>query len=256
MAEYSNHTALGQPTIKKFPKSGGGVVQTTYEYYPQTGRLKKLYADGLTITDNTLNNMTHNYTYDALNRLVTAKGNNGSAYNHTYTYDRIGNIKTKPDVVGEYKYTYTDKPHAVRYTGTGNPIMGEFTLQYDPNGNMTQKNVVGIITTMQWNYDNKPTSITRDDITVSFTYDGNGQRVKKAIAGGQTVLYFGNGYEKRGGVGIIHLFAGNQRIASVRSDGTTQFYHPDHLGSSWIVTDNTVGGLVLGVRRVCDIKVG
>jgi len=67
-------------------------------------------------------------------------------------------------------------------------------------------------------------------------YDGNGQRVKKT-APNLTVLYFGEGYEKRGGVGIIHLFAGNQRIASVRSDGNTQFYHPDHLGSSWIVTD-------------------
>jgi len=100
---------------------------------------------------------------------------------------------------------------------------------------MTQKNVVGIITTIQWNYDNKPTSITRDSTTVSFTYDGNGQRVKKT-APNLTVFYFGEGYEKRGGVGIIHLFAGNQRIASVRSDGT-QYYHPDHLGSSWIVTD-------------------
>ena len=101
---------------------------------------------------------------------------------------------------------------------------------------MTQKNVVGIITTIQWNYDNKPTSITRDNITVSFTYDGNGQRVKKT-APNLTALYFGEGYEKRGSVGIIHLFTGNQRIASVRSDGTTQYYHPDHLGSSWIVTD-------------------
>ena len=101
---------------------------------------------------------------------------------------------------------------------------------------MFQKNVVGIITTVQWNYDNKPTSITRDNITVSFTYDGNNQRVKKT-APNLTVYYFGEGYEKRGGVGIIHLFAGNQRIASVRSDGNTQFYHPDHLGSSWIVTD-------------------
>jgi len=54
-----------------------------------------------------------------------------------------------------------------------------------------------------------------------------------------TVLYFGSAYEKRGGVGIIHLFAGNQRIASVRPDGTTQFYHPDHLGSSWIITDGS-----------------
>jgi len=100
---------------------------------------------------------------------------------------------------------------------------------------MTQR-VGGDTTTIQWNFDNKPTSITKGGTTVSFAYDGNGQRVKKTFPS-QTVLYFGSAYEKRGGVGIIHLFAGSQRIASVRPDGTTQFYHPDHLGSSWIVTD-------------------
>jgi len=101
---------------------------------------------------------------------------------------------------------------------------------------MTQR-VGGDTTTIQWNYDNKPTSITKGGSTISFTYDGNGQRVKKTSPD-LTVLYFGSAYEKRNSVGIIHLFAGNQRIASVGTDGYTQFYHPDHLGSSWIVTDN------------------
>jgi len=35
---------LGQPRSKTFPKIGG-VVQTTYEYYPETGRLKKLLTE-------------------------------------------------------------------------------------------------------------------------------------------------------------------------------------------------------------------
>ena len=48
LADYSNFTALGQPKNRTFPKTGG-VVQTTYEYYPETGRVKKLSTDGLTI---------------------------------------------------------------------------------------------------------------------------------------------------------------------------------------------------------------
>ncbi len=55
------------------------------------------------------------------------------------------------------------------------------------------------------------------------------------------MLYFGEVYEERttsgGTVGVIHLFAGSQRVASIRTDGYEQYYHPDHLGSASIVTD-------------------
>jgi RHS repeat-associated protein len=89
-----------------------------------------------------------------------------------------------------------------------------------------------------WNYDNKPTQILKGSATTTFTYDGNSQRVKK-VSPNQNVLYFGELYEKRNEVGIMHVFAGNQRLASVRLDGTKQFYHTDHLGSTSIVTDQT-----------------
>lgn len=42
----------------------------------------------------------------------------------------------------------------------------------------------------------------------------------------------------RGGVGIYHIFAGNQRVASIRSDGKNQFYHSNHLGSASVITDS------------------
>ena len=232
LADYSDYNAIGKPMMKTFPKAGGGMVKTSYEYYPDTGRLKKLVTEGMTITNSNLNNMTHNYTYDALNRLTMAQGDNGVAYNQTYTYDRIGNIQTKSDVQNgnQYIYNYLNKPHAVRSVGSG------ISLDYDANGNMTQKVEGGVTTAIQWNYDNRPTSITKGSITVAFAYDGNGQRVKKVSSNG-TALYFGALYETRGGVGILHLFAGNQRVASVIDGGYTQFYHPDHLGSTWMVTD-------------------
>jgi len=231
LTDYSSFTALGQPGTASFPKTGGGSVTTTYTYVPETGRLRTLVTDGLTITGSAPSDITHNYTYDNLNRLETAVGTGTNPYNHTYTYDRIGNIKTKPDV-GTYSYDYGNRPHAVNSAGG-------ITLGYDDNGNMTSRNGGGRNLGISYNYDNKPTLITNyGSNSLLFTYDGNGQRVKKYnYSTGYTVLYFGGGYEKRGDVGIIHLFAGNQRVVSVGTDGYTQIYHPDHLGSSWIVTD-------------------
>jgi RHS repeat-associated protein len=186
----------------------------------------------IAILNDQVNGITHTYGYDSLDRLDWAKGNNGSIYDHNYDYDRIGNITYKSDV-GTYSYTYSNRPHAVNYTtGTLN-----INLQYDTNGNMVQRVEGGVTTTIGWNYDNKPTSITNGSTTVSFTYDGNGQRVKKTSPS-QTVFYFGELYEVRNGVEILQLFAGSRRIASIRlTDGKNQFYHPNHLGSASVITD-------------------
>jgi RHS repeat-associated protein len=73
--------------------------------------------------------------------------------------------------------------------------------------------------------------------TVSFNYDGNGERVKK-VSSTQTVYYFGEFYENRGGIGVYHLFAGNRRIASIRTDGKHQHFHSNHLGSASVITDD------------------
>jgi RHS repeat-associated protein len=70
----------------------------------------------------------------------------------------------------------------------------------------------------------------------------SGQRVKKYnYTTGQSVLYFGELYEIRSGASTIHLFAGNRRVASVFSDGRTQFYHTNHLGSASVITDQNGG---------------
>ena len=242
--------------IATFPKPNNVSVKSTYTYDPATARLKTLLTqklvgtnptdtyqnldyqqfDGkgnlITLADN-LNAITHGYTYDSLDRLLTANGAGANPYTQSYQYDRIGNITFKSDV-GSYSYTYSNKPHAVR-------TAGNISLQYDLNGNMTQRRVSGgIRLDITYNYDNKPSLIKKNGSNyVQFTYDGNSQRVKKYnYTTGQTTLYFGGLYETRAGVGTIHLFAGTNRVASVLSDGRTQFYHTDHLGSASVITDS------------------
>jgi len=246
---YSNFTALGQPRQANFSNS----VSTTYNYYAKTGKLHTLLTqkpgtpayqnlnyqqyDGkgniISLVDS-VNNITHSYIYDSLDRLREANG--GGAYpTQFYDYDRIGNIKSKSDVENgnEYIYTYGAKPHALRQ-------VGNVSFQYDNNGNMIQKAILGGFTwDIVYDCDNKPTSITKGSTTVSFTYDGNGQRVKKQSSVSGETFYFGELYEKRGGVEILHLFAGSRRVASIRiTDGKNQFYHSNHLGSASFITDS------------------
>jgi RHS repeat-associated protein len=258
VVDYSDFTALAQAKYATFPKPNNVSVKTSYTYDPPTARIKTLLTQKLvggsptstyqnldyqqfdgkgnltTLIDN-LNSITHSYTYDNLDRLLTAQGVGNNPYSESYTYDRIGNITYKSDV-GAYNYTYSNRPHAVNYTtGTIN-----INLQYDANGNMTQRVVSGGITLdLTYNYDNKPTLIKKDGADhISFTYDGTGQRVKKYNhATLQTVLYLGGSYEVRNGVEVFHLFTGNKRVASIRSDGKSQFYHADYLGSASVITD-------------------
>jgi RHS repeat-associated protein len=255
LVDYSDFTALGQQKIATFPKPNNISVRTTYTYDPPTARLKTLITQRLTggtPTDtfqdlnyqlfdgkgnvitliDSLNAITHSYTYDSLDRLLTANGVGTNPYSQSYQYDRIGNITYKSDV-GNYSYNYSNKPHAVNSAGN-------FTFQYDANGNMTQRVGGGVtisIASENWNYENKPTLIQKGSDTISLTYDGNGERVRKVSSVSGTILYYGELYETRAGVGTIHLFGGKNRVASVLSDGRIQFYHTDHLGSASVVTD-------------------
>jgi RHS repeat-associated protein len=87
--------------------------------------------------------------------------------------------------------------------------------------------------TITYDYDNRPAATG----TTSFVYDSSGQRVKK-ITPGTTITYVGKHYECTNGVCKKYVFAGSQRVA-VKTNTGTWYYHPDHLGSSSIVTDNT-----------------
>jgi len=255
VVEYSGFTALGQPGLATFSNGVG----TDYDYYSETGRLKTLQTNGpgyefyqnseywydgngnITIiqekNDNGSTRILHGYGYDALDRLGTAAGSGADVYSRIYLYDKIGNITSKSDV-GTYRYDpYGTRPHAVKSVLANGPIyeqVPEINIVYD--------------------YDQKPTLVQKKNGPdwfdyVRFTYDGNGQRVKKEnlqTTPNQVALYFGDLYEKRIGeqtFKIMHLFAGNRRVASIWLDNVTenvlfqQFYHPDHLGSTNVVTD-------------------
>jgi RHS repeat-associated protein len=160
---------------------------------------------------------TQDFTYDHLNRLVQAVSNGYGPL--TWQYNQTGNMIYNSQLGS---YTYGTKPHAVTQAGSN-------AYSYDANGNMTNK--AGV--TITYDYDNRPVAAG----TTSFVYDASGQRVKK-ITPGTTITYIGKHYECTNGVCKKYVFAGSQRIA-VKTNTDTWYYHPDHLGSSSIVTDST-----------------
>jgi RHS repeat-associated protein len=98
-------------------------------------------------------------------------------------------------------------------------------LQLRVNGNMTSAPGK----TIAYNYDNMPKSMNG----TTFVYDYSGHRVKK-----NSTVYIGKLYECTSGTCIKYIFAGSNRVA-MKTGSTINYYHPDHLGSSSVMTDSS-----------------
>jgi RHS repeat-associated protein len=136
-------------------------------------------------------------------------------------------------VYGSVGYTLDpNRAHAVQTVSTGK------VYQYDNNGNMKSDG----LRTVTYTPDNLPNDITIGAAKMSFTYDGNGTRVKKTY-GGMSRVYIDKLYDSYDGDSNNYIYAGNTRIAlhwtnvPTQQDGTV-YYHPDHLGSTSIATDD------------------
>ncbi|MBT0664886.1 hypothetical protein KI809_11295 [Geobacter pelophilus] len=208
-AEFKDYNALGQPMKINYGNgaaTGNGVV-TDYTYHPG------------------------NY------RLATLKTRNGQAIliDREYLYDLKGNVTEIADKVSDVNPLITDsvsytldpaRAHAVLSTSTGR------MYKYDANGNMETDG----FRTLTYTPDNMPISVTSYGSTISFVYDGNGKRVKKTV-GASSRIYIDNLHECATSDGCgNYIFANNTRIA-FHTGVKTYFYHPDHLGSTSIVTD-------------------
>lgn len=268
--EYTGYNALGQPGTATF----GNTVTTSYTYSnssnvdcpQQNFRLCKVTTtktgstfqnikysydtvgniSGITDalpTGGPHTNQTQSFGYDALYRLTSANGPYGAI---TYHYDKNGNMlcnsalgstptcdPTLPNYASNYAYGDPAHAHAVTSAAGVN-------YTYDANGNMTGRGTH----VLAYDLENRLSSVTIGSTTTSFVYDGNGARVKKMS--GSTFVYIGKLFEcvapcKPSGVwtGTKHIFAGSVRIASkpITTTGEISYYHPDHLGSTSVVTD-------------------
>jgi RHS repeat-associated protein len=173
------------------------------------------------------------FSYDALGRLTDASGDYGT---QSYTFDGIGNrlSKTQDGVTENYTYSSTD--HQLQSVGSTN-------LTYDAIGNTLTKGDL----TFTYNQAGRLVTASKTGMNASYSYNAQGQRVKKVVDDGtssETTLYH---YDQGGqliaetdGQGNLlkeYLYLDGQRLATV-DNGNLYYIHTDHLGSPLALTDN------------------
>jgi YD repeat-containing protein len=185
---------------------------------------------------------TQSFTYDALDRLLSAQASGGTQGNYaleSYTYDPTsGNLSSKAGV----SYTYgpqsagcpagaLSKAHAVVGAGAN-------SYCYDLNGNMTRRSLAGTTYDLAYDAENRLAAVS-GAASASFAYDGDGQRVK-GVVNGTTTVYIGNYFEWTGSTSTAkkYYYADGARIA-LRSGNALSFLLGDHLGSTAISADSS-----------------
>ena len=219
-----------QPSGVSASTAQGTIFNLTYDFHVGNGDNGNLY--GIT---NSLNSCrSQAYTYDQLNRLLTANSTpNGSCPNlwgNSYTYDSRGNLTAKTVTQGNSE-SFSNSVNA------NNQLEG---WAYDGGGNAT--NTPGGPYDNIFNADNQWTY--QNTYNVSYLYDGDGVRVKSSGGASGSRIYWydagGNVVEEDSlsGKGTSeYLYVGHQRIARVYNFGPAYFYYGDHLGTSRVSAD-------------------
>jgi RHS repeat-associated protein len=157
-----------------------------------------------------------------------------------------------PSLTKTYSYAgikYAN-PHAPTQITNG---VSTTTFAYDNNGNVVQKTVDGTTTTYVWDYANRLIALGVGGATTTFGYDAFGTRVLQTGTSTTSIYPFkwysvasSTGTGAKFATTTDYVFNGDtlvatidQQTASGNATGTakTRYIHPDHLGSTNVVTD-------------------
>jgi len=197
------------------------------------------------------------FTYDALNRLLSASTTAADSvpYKQQYEYDTLGSILSwgGSTVSSTFTYAGTDNanPHAVTQIATTGATT---TYSYDQNGNLSQKVTDGVTTTFFWDYANRLTALGVNNSTTTYGYDAFGARVYQIASTTATTTYAYKFYSvastTRSGTNYAttteYVFNGDTLLSTIdnkfingAATGTAEvrYIHPDHLGSTNIVSN-------------------
>ena len=254
-------------TIKTGPNGSPTSIQNL-SYTDTSGNLGWDDLGNLTWRRDINQSVSEEFTYDSINRLLSAKRNGSTTVSLTYDTYGLGNIATKSDV-GTYTYgatcTGVAKPHAVTSIA-GPPRSG--TYSYDCKGNMTSRNGK----TITWYTYGLPNQINYGTSDYDqFSYGPDRSKFKQvAVTGGSTVTteYVGRIFEKEtvSGSGVTtyrHNIYANGNVVAIYTKpstgtDTTRYVHRDHQNSVVALT-NESGVLqdcysydAFGKRRNCN----
>jgi RHS repeat-associated protein len=204
---------------------------------------------GITNYKDTTHGRDQTFTYDALNRLISAQnagtncatmvlGNKTEYWGNSYGYDAWGNLlqKNVTKCGAENLSVTADAHNWLHASGTD--------YQYDAAGNMT-RNVTPTVQAYTYDEENRLTGAAG----YTYTYDGDGNRVRKSngnlAANGTLYWYMTPGVvaetDLAGTTKSEYIFFDGERVA--RRDGATGtggvfYYFSDHLKTASVITDS------------------
>jgi len=215
--------------------SESGVLQCTYSYDANGNRSSMVYANGVTTE----------YSYNLANMLKTLTNRSGGAVlsSYSYEYQLDGNQTGKTDQSGKVtNYVYDGLGRLTSEAEkTGGTVTFSLAYQYDASSNRTSMTANdGAVTSYVYDKNNRLTSTTDASGTTAYSYDNNGNTLKKT-SGGTTETY---GYDllnrmtssNVGGVATTYKY----RADGLRFSKTTNGVETAHI---WDGT-NIVGDIV------------
>ncbi len=211
-------------------KSGTAVAFANYNYDADGNRTSMQTTDG-----------ANSYSYDALNRLISASHPAASLLpiqNETFSYDPVGN-RLSDAAIANYSYN------------AANELVSNssFTYSYDANGNLISKtDLAGNKTSYSYDSENELVSASMPSgITATYKYDALGRRIYRSTGTlpSQTYQYI---YDNQD---ILAMLDGNNNLVALfthgpgidepleirQASGAEYFLHADGLGSIVAATD-------------------
>ncbi len=217
---YNNRTEVS--TIRA-TSSNGTALDLAYSFNLGTTNNGDVYS----VTDNVSPGRSQTFTYDELNRIKTAQSQATSGtdcWGQSYGYDRYGNLLSATVTKCSVPALSLSVNANNRITNTG--------FSYDVAGNMTNDGSF----TYSFDAENRQTFAAG----VTYTYDGDGWRVKKSSG---TLYWYGLQGEvlletDLSGVQLNeYVFFVGRRIARRTAAGAVQYFFSDYLGSTRALTD-------------------
>jgi RHS repeat-associated protein len=228
--EHTNFNSRLQPTQIGLGTSGtdSSILKLDYGYGATTNN-GNVTSQTITAPKAGGGNLVLNqtYTYDWLNRLLSASENGSPSWVQNYDYDRYGNRAVNPSSTLIPNPALTPTSLSNFSTATNRITLTGFA--YDVAGNMKNDPTTtpNPPNGMVYDGENRQISYTKAGAATSYAYNGDGHRVKK-IAGSVTTVFVYNAS------GELTAEYTNDTTPPVGGGGTS-YLTSDHLGSTRVV---------------------
>ena len=274
---YEYNADNGLLTRQKVKRGTTFLMDMSYGYARNStsaGKLRGKTGSLTSITNNLDKNQNRIYSYDALGRLIRARagraagGGTAAMGTHTswhqgYKYDRYGN-RVERDSRGVPSSGGQSAPINGITGWTYDSATNRITTanhEYDNGGNMVRGRASGgVVQRYEYDEAGRLVKIKTDAgvLLEEYGYGRSRERIKKTKQDGSKVYYAWGGssvlaeYEEGASATVLswtksYVYAGSRLLSTITKTGsteTTEYHHPDRLGTKLVTTADDGEGTV------------